>query len=384
MRLKLFILLLIWTSGLSYGKSSESQSSSNEVKVVGISSHTIGLNDVVRLKVQNGDSLFLEARELNKKVVPYFNNLPLNDLRVIQLENDSVKFYLRRNNASNESWKELIQHKKDFYSASVSISIGMEGEQAVKTIINDAELMFIRKFWLYVCLFASAVTLAAFIVLAFKTNIIRDSGPEPSTGLKPFSIGKAQMAFWFFLVVSTYPILWLITGEASEITGSILVLLGISSATALGATAIDSNKISQLQDKLQKGNEGEESIDERISKLQELLNKAKDTIDIDNLNTRLQDLMVKKAEVEKLNTYNTSIIKGRKSKTFFRDILSDNTGFSFHRFQILVWTLVLGVFFIIEVVTNLQMPQFDDTTLALMGISSGTYIGFKFPEKQPE
>jgi hypothetical protein len=30
----------------------------------------------------------------------------------------------------------------------------------------------------------------------------------------------------------------------------------------------------------------------------------------------------------------------------------------------------------------LAMPDFDPTLLGLMGISSGTYIGFKFPEKK--
>ena len=28
------------------------------------------------------------------------------------------------------------------------------------------------------------------------------------------------------------------------------------------------------------------------------------------------------------------------------------------------------------------MPEFSDTLLALMGISAGTYIGFKIPERQ--
>jgi hypothetical protein len=28
------------------------------------------------------------------------------------------------------------------------------------------------------------------------------------------------------------------------------------------------------------------------------------------------------------------------------------------------------------------MPQFSDTLLALMGISAGTYVGFKIPEQQ--
>ena len=52
---------------------------------------------------------------------------------------------------------------------------------------------------------------------------------------------------------------------------------------------------------------------------------------------------------------------------------------SFHRFQIIVWTLVLGVVFCSEVLTKLGMPNFDSTLLILMGISSGTYLGFKFP-----
>jgi len=36
--------------------------------------------------------------------------------------------------------------------------------------------------------------------------------------------------------------------------------------------------------------------------------------------------------------------------------------------------------FIISVWKDLLMPDFNTTLLSLMGISSGTYIGFKFPE----
>ena len=50
---------------------------------------------------------------------------------------------------------------------------------------------------------------------------------------------------------------------------------------------------------------------------------------------------------------------------------------TFHRFQIVLWTLILGVVFISEVLTKLAMPVFDTTLLTLMGISSGTYLGFK-------
>ena len=65
---------------------------------------------------------------------------------------------------------------------------------------------------------------------------------------------------------------------------------------------------------------------------------------------------------------------------FWTDLLSDQNGVSFHRFQIVVWTGVLSVIFIYTVYDSLAMPDFDAKLLGLMGISSGTYLGFKFPE----
>jgi hypothetical protein len=60
--------------------------------------------------------------------------------------------------------------------------------------------------------------------------------------------------------------------------------------------------------------------------------------------------------------------------------MSDQTGISLHRFQMFVWTLVLGVIFIASVYRSLEMPEFSAGLLGLMGISSGTYLGFKVPE----
>ena len=43
---------------------------------------------------------------------------------------------------------------------------------------------------------------------------------------------------------------------------------------------------------------------------------------------------------------------------------------------------VLGDIFGVSVYGNLAMPEFSSTLLGLMGISSGTYIGFEFPEQK--
>ncbi len=68
------------------------------------------------------------------------------------------------------------------------------------------------------------------------------------------------------------------------------------------------------------------------------------------------------------------------SENFLADILRDDVGVSLHRFQLALWTLILGIVFIVEVLRSLSIPEFNDTLLALMGISAGTYVGFKIPD----
>jgi hypothetical protein len=49
--------------------------------------------------------------------------------------------------------------------------------------------------------------------------------------------------------------------------------------------------------------------------------------------------------------------------------------------QIFVWTIGFGTIFLVSVVTELSMPEFSATLPATMGISAGTYLGFKFLKK---
>jgi hypothetical protein len=70
-----------------------------------------------------------------------------------------------------------------------------------------------------------------------------------------------------------------------------------------------------------------------------------------------------------------------KTKGFLTDIMSDENGISIHRFQMVGWTVILTLVFVHGVWTNLTMPEFSDTLLTLMGISSGTYVALKIPEK---
>src|SRR5205814_4242269 len=75
----------------------------------------------------------------------------------------------------------------------------------------------------------------------------------------------------------------------------------------------------------------------------------------------------------------TSIVR---SSGIWRDLVTDDRGaVALDRLQIVVWTLVLGGVFLTSVIWDLTMPEFSPTLLALMGISAGTYIGFKLPTR---
>jgi hypothetical protein len=50
-----------------------------------------------------------------------------------------------------------------------------------------------------------------------------------------------------------------------------------------------------------------------------------------------------------------------RSEGLLVDIMSDNSGVSFHRFQMAAWAAVLGLIFAVEVLARLAMPDFDNT-----------------------
>src|SRR5262249_29999815 len=71
-----------------------------------------------------------------------------------------------------------------------------------------------------------------------------------------------------------------------------------------------------------------------------------------------------------------------KTTGFLKDLVTDVNGPTIHRWQILIWTLVLGGVYLWRVYANLEAPTLGTSLLALMGISGGVYLGFKIPERQ--
>ena len=54
------------------------------------------------------------------------------------------------------------------------------------------------------------------------------------------------MAFWFYLVVTAYLYVWLVTGEYNTLSNSVLALIGISAGTGLAAVFLDKQKVQEI------------------------------------------------------------------------------------------------------------------------------------------
>ena len=53
-----------------------------------------------------------------------------------------------------------------------------------------------------------------------------------------------------------------------------------------------------------------------------------------------------------------------------------------HRLQSVIFNLVFGVIFIAYLITKKAFPDFSDTELALLGVSSGAYLALKTNENK--
>jgi hypothetical protein len=221
------------------------------------------------------------------------------------------------------------------------------------------------------------IVLIGLIALGVKSNMLRDnpSGESDPKANYPYSLGRFQMAFWFYLVIAGYLYIWLLTGQSYTPTGSVLTLLGISSATGFAAAIVDRTKSSDATNKRL-------SLEIQKSALESRIREIEATHPPDGSDLAKQILDKKDQLVQtNLQLASTPEPVASRSKNLLKDLFCDGDGVSFHRFQIIIWTIVLGIVFIKAVQSDLAMPDFDATLLGLMGLSSGTYIGFKFPEK---
>jgi len=351
------------------------------------------LDDIVELHIQNLEP-WAETHDVNK-LVPYINGRAIkgNYPEEIHLERGRVIFHLQITPASKDAWIDLLGEPTAAKRA-VSLSAGLENGSAFDTAYgkdNMVPLTVISPVYGLVSLLVIFGTLFLLLWLARKTNIIREPGPPPVSGKRrPYNLGRAQMAFWFFLIYASYVTIWLITDTLDTITASLLALMGISAGTALGEALIDDGKETAKVNQVRDLTAQKQALDQTVTQLQsqvDTLNAMQaptvtDQANRDSLTRQLIEGRTRLSQIDQ-QLFTLAADSGPNvSQGFLRDVLSDGNGYSFHRFQIFAWTIVLGIIFVSSVYNGLTMPEFSPTLLGLMGLSAGTYIGFKFPEQK--
>jgi hypothetical protein len=261
------------------------------------------------------------------RIVLFLDGQPLKGLKpeLPGPQYSHLKFRLRTDTGNRETWTTLLSGAVRRHE--VDLSVGFEGQPPLRTEVDDFKLVAIPGGWLAFWLVMCLAVLLVLVWYGRRTNLLRDIGPEPPAGLKRYSLARTQMAVWFVVVLAAYVFLWLATGALDTLTTTVIGLMGISAATAVAGNALDA---------------GQQSTASPVE---------------------------------------VPAAPAARSTGFFTDIFSDQHGMSLARLQIAIWTLVLVVIFARSVFRDLAMPEFDTTLLGLMGISNGTYLGFKGAEK---
>jgi hypothetical protein len=210
-----------------------------------------------------------------------------------------------------------------------------------------------------------------FISVAFRTDLLRD----PTRKLRPdknfpFSLSRVQMAFWLFIIVSSFLFLFVATQKVTVLNVTCLWLIGIGSGTALGAAIITPSSDPNSANQAAENKKIQAEVADQRSQLRDLEDKAKQGPLDPARQQDLNDLRQKNLPKEYTGFFSL--------RQMLMDLISDDTeGVAIYRFQMLAWTIALGFVFVFKVATERAIPTFDLATLGLLGISSGTYLGFK-------
>ncbi len=353
----------------------------------------VGLNET--LWVQLADAVGSNATVDASRYVLFFDGQEVQGLAypTYRKSEHSLGFELRRNDKNRDLWTSLLG-APSFAHPSVDVDVAL-GEKSIDktaakptiTGANGTDLLHLKVFGPLSLAVATLLILAVVLLVvisAQRSTTLRDSYlPQIAPSQQTYSLARCQMAFWFVLIFCSFIFLYIATWDYNTVSQQALVLMGISGATALAAIAVDANKDSPA-DAVNRGLRalGFNSYDDVgrmyadiASKTQALNSQpppgpqrlAQITLEINDLKNRLA-------------TYSANI-HPFTTQGLFKDVITDINGTAIHRLQVFCWTLILGGVFIIGVYRNLAMPEFGSTLLALMGISSAGYVGFKIPEK---
>jgi hypothetical protein len=270
--------------------------------------------DTIGVVVANLGMLRNAREGYRNPIVLYLDGVPMNHIPGYVKEAAQDTIFFALRRAGDQKWNELLS--KDFFTKSYLVAIGL-GDGSVMSA-NTVPLPFSLRNNLYENLLIGMFFGLLIVFTVYLVNK-KDMLLEETNGTPAYSLSKTQLWYWSSIILFSFFMIWYITDDINTIEPSSLILLGISLGTSGVSTVIDNT-----------GTTGPAGASFKQS-----------------------------------------------SGGFWTDILTESGVVTVHRFQIVMFNLVIGFFFIFKVFGTLKMPVLSDTLLLLMGLSSATFTTLK-------
>ncbi len=310
----IFHLLLL---GIAWQSAAQSLNTVIGVTQFGSRRDTAKIDQVIAVKMQTSDSL-------DSYKVLIINGMSVPGIAAMKVNNTENTIYFKLDENIRTMLTAFIG-EVSLNNIVVPVTISVSKTLPFAKAIGDIPFSIslhpkVSKYWI----FAVGIPALLLIGLALFNNLLKEDKNIY------YSLGRTQLFFWTIIFLVSYLYIWGVTESLPDITGTILVILGISVTTTAAGKVIE--------------NEHKKTEEELIS-----------------LPSQLSDIE-------------------EKSEGFLKDILSDNSSINIHRFQNVLFNLTFGIIFIQKAFSSHLLPEFDNNALLLMGISSGTYAGLKITE----
>jgi len=314
----------------------------------------VNLKDTLRIRI-DGDTPIDES-----KVQVRIDGDLLNVTPPRRPSDRELAFPLVRNDKNRPLWSRLLGSPFSEERREVPVSVEVGGK-ALKygQLDKDSEspqprinVVAYNGVLMIAGIIGVVVVIAVSWWFAANTTLIKDSLiPQMRRSDRTFSLGRLQMLVWFCLIFSSFVFIFTVTFDLNSITPESFILMGISASTALAAVAIERSKTDPdpAKDPIQNARNSMEACGIKTCEQADALFEAngkdprsKASTIIPGARTPTEpDPTVGQlwAEYEKL-------IARFRSSGLLKDLVTDVNGPTIHRWQILIWTLVLGAIYI--------------------------------------
>ena len=275
---------------------------------------------------------------------------------------NTVGFRLSRNASKPESvlaWSDALAQARE---GKGSLSVGLADDKGSVTSDRVQISMWTQELmqpW-QLGFVAALLVAAAGIYMAGKRYgwlWLRDGCPlGGDTALArqmKFSLARTQMFAWTLVIAFSFAFIGCFLGDWHSFNDTALMLLGLGAGTVLGSVVA-------------------ESIPDSVTAEVQAYRVA---VDANNVAPTA-------STQQALNSAQVALLNSIGSKRWFSDVTSEDgyrTGV--HRLQSLVFTVLFMGFFLIRTVVDGAMPFLSSNELLLLGISGGTYVGFKLASR---